>query len=223
MLRPSTKISKEENLVKIRRISQAVFFMIFPLILMKIFPNQLIITLLPAIITLTLLSGRSWCGWICPLGSILYYTRIQNKKRSYKIPEQLRSIKYILLLIIAGLCLLGYFGLTMSLVSNIPRDRLITMGLLTLISLNVLALMFWCRYICPLGALMGLISRFSVIRRRVASDCIHCLSCANKCPMNCIHPKDNYSNNPCECIVCLDCLTSCPAGSQSFSLTCSDT
>ena len=53
---------------------------------------------------------------------------------------------------------------------------------LGVILLNVLAPRFWCRYVCPLGALLGWLSKVALVRREVAADCIQCLACTRACP-----------------------------------------
>ena len=51
----------------------------------------------------------------------------------------------------------------------------------------------WCRYLCPLGALIGLGSKFSWIQRRVSQmSCVQCGDCAAICPMGAISPDQDY-------------------------------
>lgn len=74
---------------------------------------------------------------------------------------------------------------------------------------------FWCRNICPLGALLSVISRFSLRKRMVNDACISCGKCAKTCPMNAIDDgyKDTSSR---ECIQCERCATVCPVEAISF-------
>ncbi|MGB6064943.1 MAG: 4Fe-4S binding protein [Desulfomonilaceae bacterium] len=75
---------------------------------------------------------------------------------------------------------------------------------------------FWCRNLCPAGALMGLFSRSPILRRRVNDSCSHCGRCIRKCPTGAIFEdprKTTYS----ECIVCLECVKICPESAVSFS------
>ena len=75
---------------------------------------------------------------------------------------------------------------------------------------------FWCRVLCPLGALLGIFSRFSILRlEKDQEKCTNCKSCINNCqggasPM----PGQNWENA--ECLLCFNCLDSCPEGALSF-------
>lgn len=74
---------------------------------------------------------------------------------------------------------------------------------------------FWCRYLCPLGALLGAASRTSLLRRVVSEKCIDCGRCQAECRMNAIaeNPRGYF---PQECTVCLTCVEVCPVGAVSF-------
>ncbi|MFU8773625.1 MAG: 4Fe-4S binding protein, partial [Anaerolineales bacterium] len=85
------------------------------------------------------------------------------------------------------------------------------------ILLNLAAPRFWCRYICPLGALLGLLSKFAIVTRKVGDECKGCTICAQVCPTGTIDPTNNYTSDPGECTVCLDCLGACPLGSTRFA------
>jgi len=76
---------------------------------------------------------------------------------------------------------------------------------------------FWCRYLCPSGALLALCSIKPWIRRRVSDDCTQCGACVKSCPMNAI-PKDHPGETRHqECIVCLTCQRVCPVDAIRFS------
>ncbi len=75
---------------------------------------------------------------------------------------------------------------------------------------------FWCRYFCPYGALMGLVSLVSPLRiRRDASRCIDCAKCAKACPS--VLPVDRLITiRSAECIGCMQCVAACPAEGALF-------
>jgi ferredoxin len=70
---------------------------------------------------------------------------------------------------------------------------------------------FWCRYLCPLGALLAFFSKFQIWRRRVSSDCTNCAVCQNLCKMDAIKSDFRLTDYG-ECIQCYDCVKDCPAG-----------
>jgi MauM/NapG family ferredoxin protein len=214
--------------------------------------KELIANMIPALITIvvTLLIGRVWCGWICPLGTVLH----AYGPKFPKLPNWLRSIKYILLIAFVGGALLGVLafmwfdpitifvrplagtvfpyllqksapiaipdGLAAQRVAEIPlrplihRELLIPLGIV--LFLNLFAKRFWCRYLCPLGALIALTSKFALIKRYVDKKiCFEWGCCLHSCPMDTIAYKD-LSSDPGECIMCMDCIGDCPSGSTKF-------
>jgi len=74
---------------------------------------------------------------------------------------------------------------------------------------------FWCRHICPLGALLGLAGRWAPYRRRVDTTCNTCNLCTRECPVGAIHEK-GIKTDRAECIVCLRCVRVCPQHAVSF-------
>ena len=80
---------------------------------------------------------------------------------------------------------------------------------------------FWCRYLCPYGALMGLLAIFSPTRIRRCSDtCIDCARCAKACPYHLPVDDKNSIQSP-ECTGCLDCVSVCPVKDALFLETAS--
>jgi polyferredoxin len=70
---------------------------------------------------------------------------------------------------------------------------------------------FWCRYLCPYGALMGIVALFSPARiQRSTSACIDCAKCSRACPAQL--PVDQLVTiRSAECTACMECLAVCPA------------
>jgi MauM/NapG family ferredoxin protein len=81
--------------------------------------------------------------------------------------------------------------------------------------LNLIAYRGWCRYLCPAGAMMGLLGLMAPWRRRVSDACDQCGICRVKCHMGCI-PEDAVKTRQAECIACHSCVRVCPKGAVSF-------
>ncbi len=88
----------------------------------------------------------------------------------------------------------------------------------TVIALSRLAPRFWCRYLCPLGALLSLISPLGVFRRRVGEACNQCMACQKRCPMGAIG-EDPLKTRSAECIQCRECAGVCPQKAISFPVS----
>jgi len=107
-----------------------------------------------------------------------------------------------------------------------------------LLALNLLADRFWCRYLCPLGGLLGWLAKISLLRPLIGQTCTGCTRCALLCKPGAIKviPATAKSSReveimPAECTVCLDCLVNCskdslgmgavlkPAPAQEFDLS----
>jgi ferredoxin len=101
------------------------------------------------------------------------------------------------------------------------QSLLLLLVFVGVIALNLLADRFWCRYLCPLGALLGLVAKVQVLRPLVGDACTHCGPCAASCRMGAIDvpPTEGEPRSPApggtrlttsECTMCLDCLVACP-------------
>jgi polyferredoxin len=207
--------------------------------IMSIIASREILPLyIPAIVTIvgTLVLGRVWCGWICPLGAIL---ELFGPRGTRKMQAWFRGIKYGLLIMLFVMALFGSLAfmwldpitilvrgvadpvsvvLSIVEVPGFKVGTLLSMLMLVLVlGLNSIEKRFWCRYLCPLGALIGLGSKFSWIRRRVnEASCVKCGDCVKTCPMGAIHPE-TIKNDPAECIMCMDCAAPCPKTAITFA------
>ena len=180
---------------------------------------------------------KSFCGWLCPVGTAseyLWKLGRQTFGRNFRLPRKLdiglRALKYILL----GLFLYAVTSMTVDgihaflegpygLVSDVKmlnffRYLGLTGGIVValLVIASVLVQNFWCRYLCPYGALMGLASLASPLRiRRDADLCIDCGKCSKACPS--ALPVDKLITiKSAECIGCIECVAECPAAGALF-------
>lgn len=188
--------------------------------------------LLITFVAIAFLLRKAFCSWLCPIGTLSEMLSVLGRKifrRNFTITKwvdiPLRGLKYLLLGffvwavtsmsahalgaflsspygVIADVKMLNFFR-------HLDRTGLIVIGILVLGS--VLVKNFWCRYLCPYGALLGLASVLSPLRiRRTASACIDCGKCAKACPANL--PVDKLITiKSAECTGCLECVRICPA------------
>ena len=88
--------------------------------------------------------------------------------------------------------------------------------LVAAVALNFLRPRFWCRYVCPLGALLGLASKYQVVRpRRQAEACNACGQCSADCQAG---AEPGGAWRPEECLYCFNCQAGCPSGAIRFEL-----
>jgi len=194
-----------------------------------------------AILCVSLVMKKGFCGWICPIGTISQYTWMLGEKlfgRNLRIGKftdiLLRSIKYILLglfLLLIGVAMAPnmmvlfmitdyYKVVDVRMMKFFAEMSTLTMWtLITLAALSVLYKNFWCRYLCPYGALLGLVSRMSPVKiRRNEEKCTHCQACTRHCPtMIDVEKKDVVKSE--ECFDCLTCVSHCPSAG-ALDLTC---
>jgi polyferredoxin len=188
--------------------------------------------LLIAFLAISFLYRKAFCSWICPVGTMsewLWQTGQSWLGRTLTTPRwldiPLRGLKYILLALflyvvvtmpvpemreflespygmVADVKMLDFFR-------AMGRPTAIVLAVLTVTSLVVKNA--WCRYLCPYGALMGLVALVSPTRiSRNADACIDCAKCAKACPAGL--PVDRLTSiQSAECTACMSCVTVCPA------------
>lgn len=75
----------------------------------------------------------------------------------------------------------------------------------------------YCNAICPIGAILGILSRISLFKVRFDEKCIECGLCVNNCPASCIDVNNRYVDNT-RCIKCFNCINLCPQKSLSYGI-----
>jgi polyferredoxin len=190
------------------------------------------LVIIVAFLAISLVFRKAFCSWLCPVGTLSEWLWQGGEAmfggtlcvwRWLDVP--LRGLKYILLGlflyavgsmspdairaflespygVIADVKMLDFFrrmGTTAALVVAV------------LLLLSVVVKHAWCRYLCPYGALMGIVALASPARiRRNAAACIDCAKCAKACPASL--PVDRVASvRSAECSACLLCVSACPA------------
>ena len=231
-------------------------------------------------IVATVLLGRVFCGWVCPLGTIHHIASWFRKPRKGRAALESRSpwqrTKYILLIALLVMALFGvhwigvfdpipllYRSVTAGVlpaaqyaiedtstaayrsdphigslhltsvtepVYRFSRDNVFRVGrqtflgsvliaafFITIVALNFVRPRFWCRYVCPLGGLLGLLSWRPMLRlKNDESACKSCGKCNLACPAA-AQPDQPGAWLPTECFVCWNCVPVCDVNSIGFT------
>ncbi len=181
---------------------------------------------LPAI-----LIGRLYCGSLCPFAWVqeilfkIFPRRFRPSTLSPATQKRTKWIKYILAVILTATCV----ALKNSAPSSIEPFITLFTGNGSIVAWSLLCLMlfmslfyfrFWCLTLCPVGALTGLASRFSLFKITPSSQSSACDKCIRTCPTNAISqsPSGIISVDHAECILCGNCLKGCP--NSCFKVKC---
>jgi ferredoxin len=220
------------------------------------------------VMIITLVAGRLYCGFLCPLGilqdgCVFISKKVLKKRNRYEKAHP--AIQYPVLGItvlaalsgsfvlvnlldpyslfgkimielikpgfdmlgnaIAGLlerCDIYAFSVTLISPPNIPSLVTITLLFIALLILSIVKARMYCTTICPVGTLLGLVSRFSLFSIRIDRErCTACGICERICRAECINSMEKEVDNS-RCVRCFDCLTVCPHDAISYRFALKD-
>lgn len=236
------------------------------------------------LVVLTVLFGRVFCGWICPMGTVhdaagraLFAIWPDRQRRDHWSRWQLTKYVILVAFLVMAVCgsrwgtlwdplVLLYRSMTAAvlpgaqwavedaskalydsdnavaqsvsskvaepvykatrdyLFGGVDRQRQAYWGggaifvlFLGLLAINRYRPRFWCRYLCPLGGLLGVLSLRPLLRRKTTAACNQCDLCGMRCHGGAAGgPGEQWK--PAECFGCLNCTTACHRESLHFQL-----
>lgn len=196
--------------------------------------NLLNFAVLSGVLGVSLVAGRAFCGWFCPLGTLQdalarlarqwsgEKRHIRGKKSRARFPVRLpkrvdkgaRAIKFVLLALIMWVSVtavyppLHFLCPVRAVFSFQLSTGLLWSVLITFVITSMLVERFWCKYLCPLGAALAPCNKIAPLRLKLNTpQCADCGRCDSECPMDIESAHAN--SRDLECIQCLECLETC--------------
>jgi len=187
--------------------------------------------ILIAIVLLAVFFKKAFCGWMCPVGTLSESLWMLGERifgKNLRVPRildyPLRSLKYLLLAFFV-LSIIDMSVDDLGLFIHSPYNKMADVKMysffaaigsfalwtiIALMALSVIIKNFWCRYLCPYGALLGALSWLSPLKiTRNKDRCIDCELCTKACPSSiAVHKASRVWSD--ECMSCLRCTEVCP-------------
>lgn len=188
-----------------------------------------------AVLLLTILVGRLYCSVVCPMGVLQdlfigLYKRLFGKRFPYSYRKPQNWVRYTVLALFVLLMVLGLGGVASLVAPYSAFARMVThiygsgavhwIAFATLCIVAVMSFLcgrLWCNTLCPVGTLLGLVSKYSFFGIRIDKDkCVGCGKCEKRCKSMCINLQDKTVDGS-RCVMCFDCLGDCKQGAISLS------
>ncbi len=181
-------------------------------------------------VVLAVVAGRAFCGWICPVNTILELNDrlrewIERRAVHMRLPRWLPGLRPRVYVLVAGLALSAAMGFNVFVLilpyTALARDWHLAVygaglgfGMFFIVVLLAVELVaaprLWCRSLCPTGLVLGWLGRLRVVR--VARKAVgHCLAGCHLCLTTCrfgVAPRDEINTD--QCVLCNECVDQCP-------------
>ena len=199
-----------------------------------------------AVVLLGFVMPRAFCGFLCPLGTLIdvmewavlrRLKRFRIRKRGAWIHARFYILAAVLVAALPGVLLAGFVApipvLTRGLLFILgplqvaalrgaylvppltPAQMGAVLLLLAVLALSVLTPRFWCRHVCPSGALLSVFAPLAIMKRRVNASCTKCGKCLEACAFDAI--RRDFSTRQLDCVSCQTCGAACPLGAIDFA------
>lgn len=208
---------KKMNKDKLRIISEIVFLVIFIFLLKnKALQRWIIIFGFGAVVSFVL--GRFYCGWICPIGTLIRFQSWIYKKlgiNRFKVPAIMKSkgLRWLWLILFVG-------SMVASRIFGLKVNMLLYITLLGVIISFLFEEELWHKYICPYGTILSITAKTSKTGININKDkCTGCGLCQEECINNTIiklATGEREVNNQ-ECLLCFKCQEVCPVEAIKYS------
>ena len=198
------------------------------------------VAVIVAVLLVTFLVGRLYCSVACPMGVfqdilVWFHKIIFGKKRPYRYRKPQNWLRYIVLGLFILLMVLGINGIASLIAPYSAYARMVTnihgtglvhwVAIATLCCVGVMSFVWgrlWCNTLCPVGSLLSLISRHSLVGIHIdANKCGSCRKCEHSCKAMCID-VDSKTVDHSRCVDCFNCLGECKTGAIKFGLKLKD-
>ncbi|KYC45909.1 MAG: quinol dehydrogenase membrane component [Candidatus Methanofastidiosum methylothiophilum] len=167
----------------------------------------------------TILFGRIFCGYACPIGAWQQFlndigTKLTKFRMPHKLDKILKYFKYLFALVIVGVVFYSRYPFFQKIdpFSYLFGFNFTLYGIISIAIVSGTSLLIsrpFCRYICPYGAVLAIFSKFSIYKIKMKNGCKKCTLCDRVCETDAIA---NGNLDQAECIRCKKCIDSCKFG-----------
>ena len=192
------------------------------------------VVLVVAVLLVTALVGRFYCAVICPMGIFqdlfVWAHKIVFPKRKYHYRKPANWLRYAVLALFVVLMVAGLNGIAILIAPYSAYARMVTgihssgaaqwVAVITLVVIGLVSFAYgrlWCNTVCPVGTLLGLVSKNSIFGIRINADkCVGCRKCEHACKAMCID-IDSKTVDRSRCVNCFNCLGECKLEAIKFT------
>ena len=165
--------------------------------------------------------GRVYCSVLCPLGILQDIANfVPFVKNTFRRDHA--NVRLLIAGTVGGLLFgasaAGFFFLDPYSIFGRGVSAFVLGGTIPLALVLLLTLFkrrFFCTYVCPVGTLLGTLSRNCMWQLKISDSCVNCGKCVKSCPAGCVEPGKKFLDNE-RCLRCMQCMSACPVKAIGF-------